>query len=119
MKKVAIVGSRDFTDYAILKQFILDHIDVNEIDMIVSGGAKGADSLAEVFADEFQKKKAIFKPDWTRYGKVAGFLRNTDIIDSSDICFAFLSHPNSNGTLDSISKAKERKIPLFVYEGWH
>ncbi len=42
--KVAIIGSRGFDDYDLLKSKLAEHI--NEIECIISGGAKGADSLA-------------------------------------------------------------------------
>ena len=116
MKKLAVVGSRDFGDYETLKHFITSNLNMDEYDTIVSGGAKGADTLAERFADEFNKKKVVFRPDWSRYGDKASFLRNTDIIETADECVAFLNNPKSAGTQDSIKKAKEKGIPLFVWE---
>ena len=43
---IAIVGGRDFNDYTLLKESILAYIDAHEKpENIVSGGAKGADTL--------------------------------------------------------------------------
>jgi len=116
MKKLAIVGSRDFEDYETLKDFITSTVNLDEYDTVVSGGAKGADLLAEKFADDFNKLKVIFKPDWSRYGDKAGYLRNTDIIETADECIAFLNRPDSYGTLDSIKKAKAKGMPLYIWE---
>ena len=116
MKKLAVVGSRDFEDYETMKEFITANLNINEYDTIVSGGAKGADTLAERFADEFGILKVVFKPDWSRYGDKASFLRNTDIIETADECVAFVNNPKSSGTQDSIKKAKEKGIPLFIWE---
>ena len=80
MKKVIIAGSRNFNNYALLKSE-LDKL-FNEPFIIVSGGAKGADTLGERFADEFNIKKNIILPNWQKYGKSAGFKRNIEIINS-------------------------------------
>jgi hypothetical protein len=114
--KLGIVGSRDFHDYkscklAILKVLNEWKINIFDIECIVSGGAKGADTLAEMFADEYQIKKIIFLPDWKLYGKFAGIRRNTDIVNASTHIIAFPSR-NGRGTQDTISKA--RNIPIKV-----
>ncbi|MFW6226235.1 MAG: DUF2493 domain-containing protein, partial [bacterium] len=72
--KVAIVGSRNFNDYNLLDRVIRKNIDFDDIDEIVSGGAKGADRLGERFATINKIKKNIYYPDWNKYGKQAGFL---------------------------------------------
>ena len=135
--KLAIVGSRNFTDYenfklAVMKVLQEWNITLHEIvsgrnitldeivsgrnitlDEIVSGGAKGADSLAERFSKEFQIKTVIYRPDWNLYGKRAGILRNSDIVEHSTHMIAFPSR-NGKGTQDSIRKAREKQIPVKV-----
>jgi hypothetical protein len=46
--KTAVIGSRRFNDYALLQQTL----DTYTISQIISGGAKGADTLAEQYAKE-------------------------------------------------------------------
>lgn len=71
-----IVGSRTFTDYALMKEK-LDHILQNHKKIvIVSGGAKGADTLAERYAKENGYETRIFPAEWDKYGKSAGYKRN-------------------------------------------
>ena len=116
--KLAIVGSRNFTDYdnfklAVIKVLQEWNITLEQIDNIVSGGAKGADTLAERFSQEYQIKMVIYRPDWNLYGKRAGILRNTDIVESSTHMIAFPSR-SGKGTQDSIRKAKDNKIPVKV-----
>lgn len=101
---VAIIGSRDFTNYELLTQFI-DNLDL-KIDTIVSGGARGADTLGKVYALDRNIPLIIHYPEWDKYGKKAGFLRNTTIIESSDIVIAFWDGV-SNGTRDSLLKARK------------
>ncbi|MDR0676990.1 MAG: DUF2493 domain-containing protein, partial [Elusimicrobiota bacterium] len=97
----------------LLKKSILQECRIEDIEMIVSGGAQGADFLAENFAKEYNLKKLIFKPEWKLYGAQAGFLRNTHIVDNSDMLIAFWNG-ESSGTKDSIVKAKQRGIPLII-----
>ena len=61
---IAIVGGRDFSDYTLLKESILAYINTHEKpENIVSGGAKGADTLAAQFAAEMGIPLLVFKPD--------------------------------------------------------
>ena len=52
---VAIVGSRSFNDYEKLKFFITDKMNISKIDLIISGGAQGADSLGARFSIDIVK----------------------------------------------------------------
>lgn len=108
MIDLAIVGCRSYSDYETFKIIINNYID--EIgakpDTIISGGAKGIDSMAEKYAKENNIPVNIFHADWDKYGKIAGILRNTDIIKSSTHVIA-LPSKKSVGTYDSINKAKK------------
>ena len=74
---IAIVGGRDFSDYTLLKESLLAYIDTHETpENIVSGGAKGADTLAAQFATEMDIPLLVFKPDYQKYGRGATLVRN-------------------------------------------
>ncbi len=114
---IAIVGSRGFKDYALLCASVDEYIkslepyDVNVT--IVSGGAAGADTLAERYADENNCKKLIFLAEWKKYGRAAGIVRNKDIINAADTVIAFWDG-KSKGTNNSIDLAKKAKIQSIV-----
>jgi len=112
---VAIIGSRDFYDYELLKSKITTILAMKkfEITKIISGGARGADKLGERFAREHNISTEIIIPDWNKLGKKAGILRNTEIIQKSDIVFAFWDG-KSPGTADGINKAKILNKQLFL-----
>lgn len=111
--KVGVIGSRGFTDYELVKKTLSKM----NITLLVSGGAKGADKLGEQYADENNIEKKIFLPDWEKHGKGAGMIRNTDIVDESEVIVAFWDG-SSKGTLDSINKAKklDKKLIIVNYE---
>lgn len=87
-----------------------------QITKIISGGAVGADSLGARWAENNGIEKIIYLPDWNTHGKKAGFLRNIQIVESSDAIVAFWDG-KSRGTQHSISEAKARNIPVFVVLG--
>jgi len=114
--KLAVIGSRTIKDYIFVENKLCEIIEkYNEIDTIISGGAKGVDSLAEKFANEYGLKTIIFKPDWKKFGKGAGFIRNKQIIENSDIVVAFWDG-KSNGTKHSIELAKKMNKKLIVFK---
>jgi hypothetical protein len=113
--KVAIVGTRDFTDnQKIFDTFVKVTEDLH-ITEIVSGGARGVDTAAVYVASCLGVPVREFKANWRRFGKSAGILRNTEIVDYSDKVVAFLSR-SSMGTFDTIRKAtKAGKLHKILY----
>lgn len=115
MINLAIIGSRIFEDYILAKNILLEIISENNliINKIISGGANGSDKIAEKFAEEFNIDIEVIKPDWKKYGRSAGPIRNSDIIKNSDFIVAFWNG-KSKGTLDSINKAKKLNKELII-----
>ncbi len=111
--KIGIVGSRTITDYNAIKQ-VLDTI-VQDGDEIISGGADGVDSLAERYAVDMGYSYTIYKPDWNKYGKSAGLIRNGLIVEDSDYIIAFWDG-KSKGTMDTIRKAENsnKQVMKFI-----
>ena len=81
--------------------------------MVVSGGADGADSMAERWADENEIPKKVFEASWDLFGTDAGPMRNTAIVKNSTHMIAFWL-PGSRGTENSMKKARDKQIPLEV-----
>ena len=111
--KIAVIGSRSFADYELLKKTLNE---ITGITKVISGGAKGADSLAEQWAKENQIETAIYKPDWAKYGRGAGVVRNRLIIEDCDLCIAFWDG-ESKGTKSSIDHFKKlnKKLTIVKY----
>ena len=75
---------------------------------IISGGAtKGGDRFAEIIACLEKIPIKIYYPDWEKYGRIAGFNRNTDIAKESDILIACVSPDRTGGAEDTIRKFKK------------
>lgn len=116
MANLAIIGSRSFNNFSFAKNEIIEILKENNIKLskIISGGASGADNIAEQFANKYNIPIEIIKPNW-KLGKHAGILRNTEIIEKSDIIIAFWDQ-KSKGTLDSIKKAQKLNKPLYIVD---
>jgi hypothetical protein len=107
--KLAVVGSRTFTDYQIFCDVLDSVLEVHGgMIELISGGAKGADSLAKRYANDAGIDIKIFAAHWDEFGKGAGMIRNTDIVKECDQLLAFWDG-KSRGTLDSITKAVQAK----------
>ena len=106
MKKIGIIGSRrrnSDKDFDIVEMSFLTAYEKDSI--IISGGCpKGGDRFAEDIAKKFDVSIRIFKPDWERFGRGAGFVRNTDIAENSDVLIACVASDRKGGTEDTIEK---------------
>lgn len=129
--RIAIVGSRPqsmkefaqaagtYTDFilsAAIVEIMNRYIRRDGVDTkptLISGGADGIDALAEGMARGIGYPCIIFKPEWTKYGKSAGFKRNQKIVDAADEVIAF-HFEGSSGTADTIRRAKESGKPLTI-----
>ena len=115
--KVIIAGGRDFDDYNRLKTYC-DKILENKRNqgyriIIISGTARGADTLGERYAKEKGYEVLRFPADWNTYGKRAGYIRNKEMAENADACICFWDNI-SNGTRHMINIAKEKRLPTRI-----
>ena len=111
--KIAIVGSRSFNDYAILENWILSHTADETISLVISGGAMGADRLAERFAFNHNIPMKVIIPNWDQDGRTAGVQRSIKIIKEADVCFVFWDGL-SRGTRYSIELCQRYGKPTYI-----
>jgi len=74
--RLLITGGRDNEDYDV----IYEAIKANNPDVVIHGGARGADRLAEKAAKELGIPTEVYIPDWDGQGKSAGFKRNAQML---------------------------------------
>jgi hypothetical protein len=109
MKRIAVVGSRTFSDYDLLRKTLDGHPPF----VLVSGGAKGADTLAEQYANERFYETIIHLPDKKKYGRGAYHRRNKLIVHDADEMVAFIIG-ESRGTTLSLELARKKGIPVTI-----
>lgn len=121
-----VAGSRDYDNYDEMCQALDLLLSVQVTKgrhiVIVSGGAKGADTLAERYADEHGYTAHIMPADWNTYGRSAGYQRNVAM-------HKFISNPSdrlrgcacfwnmkSSGTRHNFGLAKGYNTPLRIFD---
>lgn len=99
--KLAIVGSREFTDLEAVESFVR----CRDADCcIVSGGAMGVDRAAVAEARRIGLETVVIKPDYKRHGDRAPLIRNDQIVAEADRVVAFWDM-KSRGTAYTMKKA--------------
>jgi len=114
--KVIIAGSRDITDINLVYQSV--HYAKKELQWniteVVSGGAKGIDTLAEQFAEEQNIPLKVFPADWNTHRKAAGPIRNRKMAEYADALIAIWDG-ESRGTANMIQEAKNKNLKVYVH----
>ena len=123
-RKLAVVGSRTFSCPNLVKNIVSESLCATTV--FISGGAKGVDVVAEEAVNDWNRKatynpilykkveKHIYKPEWDKYGKAAGFIRNEIIIKEADSILVFWDG-KSKGTKHDIDLAIKYKKPMRIY----
>lgn len=100
--RILITGSRDWEDRSIIRAAILNELmsQGGVQHTIIHGGALGADSMADSIAREVGLTVECHPADWTTHGKKAGFIRNTQMVESgADVCLAFIKNESRGATM--------------------
>ena len=115
--RLIIAGTRTFSDYNLLQttvDFLLRR--KGEVE-IVSGGARGADRLGELYARRHNIPLKVFPADWST-GRSAGIKRNAEMAAYADALVAFWDG-ESRGTRNMIEEANKRNLQIRIvrYDG--
>lgn len=108
--KTIIAGSRTITDYAIVEEVIKES--GFEITKVISGMAKGVDTLGERWAHYNNIGIHLCPADWKKHGKKAGYIRNIEMADIADALIVIIEN-KSRGSSHMLSIAKERGLLIY------
>lgn len=113
---VLVTGSREMTNYDYLDKVLSGY----KIGGIVHGDAKGADTLAQEWAernDVLTQRHPVTPAQWDKIGKKAGVLRNQFMLDDHPTISLVIAFPviGSRGTADMMQRACKKGIDLHVY----
>ncbi|MBR5144992.1 MAG: DUF2493 domain-containing protein [Clostridia bacterium] len=100
--KILIAGSRSIKDFD-LSEYIPE-----DVELIITGGASGIDSIAEQYADKHKISKLVLRPDYHRYGKGAPLVRNKKMVDLADRVI-IIWNGRSSGTKFTLEYAKNTR----------
>ena len=112
--KLAVIGSKEFSDYNLLKSVLNKE---KEIEQIISGGAEGADFLAQKYAQENNIKFLEFPPNYEKHGNEAKHIRNRLIVENSDKVIAFYDE-KCEGTKYTMDYARQmhKSVMVILYK---
>lgn len=99
--KILIAGSRN------IDTFDLSPYIPKETTLIISGGAKGIDTIAEKYADKHKISKLILLPQYNLYGKSAPIKRNEMMVNIADTVI-IVWDGNSRGTQFTLQYSKKK-----------
>ena len=109
--KTIIAGGRDFQDMAALRTAVAAC--GWTITEVVSGGARGADAIGELYAQESGLPVKRFNPNWASFGKMAGPVRNRQMAQHAQ---ALIALPGGRGTANMIKQAREFGLKIFIQQ---
>jgi len=110
-RRVLVTGSRTWTDTGTIRD-ALASVWGDGAALLVSGACpRGADRLAEACWTRWGGRVERHPADWDRHGRVAGYRRNTVMVNrGADLCLAFIRH-NSRGASHALALAQAAGIP--------
>lgn len=117
--KVVIAGGRDFNDFptlcTMMDKLLAEQININKI-TIISGGARGADTLGERYARLRNFSLIKVKADWNKHRKSAGFIRNKEMLNIADgvVCF-WDGKSKGTGHMVNITKSSLKHLRVITY----
>jgi len=105
--RVLICGGRDFSDRELMHG-LLDRLKP-VIDVLIHGGAPGADIMAAEWAIHNDIATSSFPAAWAQHGRAAGPIRNRQMLTEGkpDVVFAF---PGGRGTENMVRQALNAHI---------
>jgi len=109
--RTLICGSRDFLDGQAAFRF-LDSLRTQPT-LVISGAARGADTIARAWAIHRKIPLQEYPADWKLHGKGAGFRRNLEMLDACEVVVAFWDG-SSPGTQHTLREAQARKLPIYL-----
>lgn len=108
---VLVCGGRHYRDYRTLWT-VMDGLSPQPT-RVVSGGATGADFLAEIWAFSRGIPIAVYPADWKAHGYAAGPIRNGEML-AKEHPHLVVAFPGGDGTSDM--KRQSRKAGVEVLE---
>ena len=128
--KTIIAGDREIKDLKLIEKAVKKS--GFEITEVVSGAARGVDTLGEEWAKKHKIAIKQFPADWSnltaegavvkvnsygrKYNVNAGFIRNEEMAKYADALIAIQTNGPTSGTQSMIKLAKKYKLKIYIYE---
>lgn len=116
VKRVLVTGSRNWEDYrAILVAVYDSKIEFGNFILVSGNCPTGADRMAEEICRSLGIEIELHPANWDKFGKRAGFIRNSKMVNSGiDFCIAFIKNDSPGATM-TLELAQKKNIPVKVW----
>jgi len=115
MQKVGIVGNQKGWTYEFIKKK-LQELDIDDQSTIISGGADGVDTFAQMYAKEKGCSIIIHYPKPYMPSPERYFNRNKQIAVECDLLIAFDKKSGRAGTKNTVAEAKKANKAVFLFK---
>lgn len=116
MSELLVCGTRTITDKATI-MYIIDHVLCIEANVrtIIHGGCRGVDTMCNLYSNRYTI--VVVSPEWNKYGKRAGPLRNQTMVDMCDVVLVIVEdmHDMSRGSKSTYEYANASNRKMYVY----
>lgn len=112
--RVLVCGDRNWVDKEAIRRELST---ITNLEVVIEGEASGADSLAREVAEEMGVPVEKYPAEWGKYGKAAGPIRNTQMLDEGNPDLVLAFHNNiaeSKGTKNMVKQSTSRGIKTKV-----
>ncbi len=113
--RVLVTGSRDWHNKERIREVLSS---LSDVEVIIEGEARGADTLAREVAEELHIPVEPYPANWGKFGRAAGPIRNREMVSKGkpDLVVAFHDDiEHSKGTLDMVTFARYKIISVSIY----
>lgn len=84
---------------------------------IVTGGARGIDAIAHLWASRWRLRLRVFTPKWKEHGRAAGPIRNRQMAEYADALIVIKRQgKDTPGTTSMVREAEKRELPIHIEE---
>lgn len=111
--RVLVTGSRDWVDIELIRDELEKLATPNSFITVIHGACpRGADAIADIWAQQRAFINERHPADWSAHGKAAGFKRNAEMVNlGADVCLAFIRN-GSKGATHTADLAEKAGIPV-------
>jgi len=110
---VIIAGGRDFVPNSDHANWLVEWLIELDPDLVITGGAPGADSFGDTVASHIQMNTLVIPADWKTLGKAAGPIRNKKMAELADLLLVF---PGGTGTDNMCNVMALQKKRIIYYD---
>ena len=110
--RLLVCGGRDYSNKKKVEDVLFEYD--KDIDVLIQGGARGADKLAREWCDVNGVPCLTMHAAWAKYNKSAGSIRNHWMLEYAGPITLVLAFPGGNGTRHMIQTATLAGIPVII-----